>query len=348
MVETLDRSALWAVQTPQAFRRSGARARARRRRGHARRGHRRRLARRALRRDGAASCPPRARTSRSRRRSTCRRRARCWPRALSGRRCDADRLPRAPAPGRARHAARGATSPPPTPSATARRPPSAASTSSASPSTSTASTRRSTSGQHPFWRRWAVDDLDEYCALRARGDRPAAGHRGRLRPRPRGPHGQPARGARVGLRDRVGPLPARPRGGHGRRVGRVERRAQRRRRVARATSRRWARPRPAACSTSSRTPTWSRSGARAARARTATCAASTTWRWRGSPSRGSRSRSRPPACASAAGEIYPDRVLLEWCVDAGCPIALSSDAHVPEDVGHALRAGARAARRPSA
>jgi histidinol-phosphatase (PHP family) len=34
------------------------------------------------------------------------------------------------------------------------------------------------------------------------------------------------------------------------------------------------------------------------------------------------------------GEIYPDRALLEWCLEVGCPIALSSDAHVPEHLGH--------------
>jgi histidinol-phosphatase (PHP family) len=33
------------------------------------------------------------------------------------------------------------------------------------------------------------------------------------------------------------------------------------------------------------------------------------------------------------GEIYPDRALLEMIVDAGNPIALSSDAHTPEQVG---------------
>jgi histidinol-phosphatase (PHP family) len=32
-------------------------------------------------------------------------------------------------------------------------------------------------------------------------------------------------------------------------------------------------------------------------------------------------------------EIYPSRPFLEMVVDAGCPIALSSDAHVPEDLG---------------
>ncbi len=34
-------------------------------------------------------------------------------------------------------------------------------------------------------------------------------------------------------------------------------------------------------------------------------------------------------------EIYPARAFLEMVVDAGCPIALSSDAHVPEHVGFA-------------
>jgi histidinol-phosphatase (PHP family) len=32
-------------------------------------------------------------------------------------------------------------------------------------------------------------------------------------------------------------------------------------------------------------------------------------------------------------EIYPAPAFLEMCVDAGCPVALSSDAHVPGDVG---------------
>jgi histidinol-phosphatase (PHP family) len=34
-----------------------------------------------------------------------------------------------------------------------------------------------------------------------------------------------------------------------------------------------------------------------------------------------------------AGELYPSRPLLEMAVDAGIPIALSSDAHLPGDVG---------------
>ncbi len=34
------------------------------------------------------------------------------------------------------------------------------------------------------------------------------------------------------------------------------------------------------------------------------------------------------------GEIYPSRAMLEMAVDAGVPIALSSDAHKPEDLAH--------------
>jgi histidinol-phosphatase (PHP family) len=34
------------------------------------------------------------------------------------------------------------------------------------------------------------------------------------------------------------------------------------------------------------------------------------------------------------GEIYPDRRMIELAVEAGVPIALSSDAHVPEDLGY--------------
>ncbi|HEY2282593.1 MAG TPA: histidinol-phosphatase [Solirubrobacteraceae bacterium] len=34
-----------------------------------------------------------------------------------------------------------------------------------------------------------------------------------------------------------------------------------------------------------------------------------------------------------ARELYPARAFLEMCVDAGAPVALSSDAHIPSDVG---------------
>ncbi len=34
------------------------------------------------------------------------------------------------------------------------------------------------------------------------------------------------------------------------------------------------------------------------------------------------------------GEIYPSPALLAMCLEAGRPVSLSSDAHVPEDLGH--------------
>ena len=34
------------------------------------------------------------------------------------------------------------------------------------------------------------------------------------------------------------------------------------------------------------------------------------------------------------GELYPAPAFLEMCLEAGCPVALSSDAHVPADLGH--------------
>ncbi|CAA9476331.1 MAG: Histidinol-phosphatase, partial [uncultured Solirubrobacteraceae bacterium] len=49
--------------------------------------------------------------------------------------------------------------------------------------------------------------------LRPRGDGPAARHRGRLHPGPRGPHGRAARGPAVGLRPGLHPLPRRPSAG---------------------------------------------------------------------------------------------------------------------------------------
>jgi histidinol-phosphatase (PHP family) len=33
-------------------------------------------------------------------------------------------------------------------------------------------------------------------------------------------------------------------------------------------------------------------------------------------------------------EIYPDRAFLEMCLEAGRPVALSSDAHLPDELGH--------------
>ena len=35
-----------------------------------------------------------------------------------------------------------------------------------------------------------------------------------------------------------------------------------------------------------------------------------------------------------AGEMYPAPAFLEMCLEAGRPVALSSDAHVPEQLGY--------------
>ena len=51
--------------------------------------------------------------------------------------------------------------------------------------------------------------------------------------------------------------------------------------------------------------------------------------------RGSRSRSRPPGCASRSASSIPAPAFAEMCVDAGAAFSLSSDAHVPEDIGFA-------------
>ncbi len=47
-----------------------------------------------------------------------------------------------------------------------------------------------------------------------------------------------------------------------------------------------------------------------------------------------------------AGEIYPAPAFLEMCLEAGAPVALSSDAHRPAGRRRRLRPGTRAARAP--
>ena len=68
--------------------------------------------------------------------------------------------------------------------------------------------RRSSIWEHPFWQRTGADDLDAYCEFVARH---AAATRDRdgLRPRARGSDRQSARGPRLRLRGRLGPLPRR-------------------------------------------------------------------------------------------------------------------------------------------
>ena len=170
--------------------------------------------------------------------------------------------------------------------------------------------------------------------LRVRALDPAAARdRDGLRPRPRGPDRQRARRPRVRLRGRLGPLRRRRR----RRLGRLRRLG-----AARpiptgsggATSRRSPRRRAPASTTSSPTPTWSSLGPRAAAARARPALPLRAGdrgdrrdrdRGRGLDRRAGASRStsstrptRSPRCASTPGAAF----------------ALSSDAHVPEDVGH--------------
>ena len=91
-------------------------------------------------------------------------------------------------------------------------------------------------------------------------------------------------------------------------------------------------PAPAS-STSSPTRTWSRSGAGPGRCRRATCAASTSPRWKRSSRAGSAVELSTAGLRKPVGELYPARAFAELCVEAGVPFALSSDAHLPEQVG---------------
>ena len=68
-------------------------------------------------------------------------------------------------------------------------------------------------------------------------------------------------------------------------------------------------------------------------ARAATCATTTRSPWRASPRPGSRSRSRPRGCASPSARSTPRGRSWRWSLDAGNPIALSSDAHAPDELG---------------
>ena len=69
--------------------------------------------------------------------------------------------------------------------------------------------------------------------------------------------------------------------------------------------------------------------------RTATCAASTSARWTGSP-RVDVAIEVSTAGPAQAGRARSTRraAFLEMCLDAGRPVALSSDAHMPEQLGY--------------
>ena len=348
VVRTLDRSALWAVQTPQVFRRAALeRALERGRRG-ARRRDRRRLARRAGGRDGAArrraarqpqghhaARPPRGRAAARRARRPPR------PRLSRRRTARADRLPRPPAP---------------------RRP-------------------DETPAEHVLHRRQRRALPRGGGGARDRGARASAEHVYRFTPGARrlaapAVARQRARRHRRLLRvrargDRPASSASRPTSSPAARTAwrRCSRRATGTTSSARSTSsatraldhdglRRLGRTRPVARRASGgatsrwlgeaareravRHPRPPRSredlGPRAAAAGAATCATSTSSRWTGSPSRTSRSRCRPPGCASRSARSTRSRRSSRWCVDAGNPIALSSDAHTPEHLGLRLRA----------
>ena len=181
--------------------------------------------------------------------------------------------------------------------------------------------------------RTRVDDLDAYCEF-VRRDAAAARDRVRLRPRRRGAHRGAARGARLRLRRRLGPLRrrrrrrGRPRGLR-RLGGGADAEEIWRRYFERASANA---PAPAS-STSSPTRTWSRSGAAAGRCPRATCGASTSPRSRRSLEGGSAVEISTAGLRKPVGELYPARGFAELCVEAGVPFALSSDAHLPEQVG---------------
>ena len=181
--------------------------------------------------------------------------------------------------------------------------------------------------------------------VRARGDRPAARHRGGLRPRPRGPDGQPARRRASGTTSSArctscattrwtsrtystsGAAASRPRGCGG------------------ATSRRSPRRRAAGCTTSSAHPdlvkVWGRGAPRP----------DGDLRRYYEPAVEAFAESGVAVEVSTAGLRKPverdlpgARASWRWSSTPGCPIALSSDAHVPDAPRLPLRAGAGAAR----
>ena len=153
VVRTLDRSALWAVQTPQVFRADVAAARARRD-----------AAALAAATDDASLVEDAGGRDQGRRvvSGEPQGHARVRPAHRRGARLLTDYHVHL-RPGRGGLAPPSATSPPTTSSATARPRPSAGSRSSAWPSTSTASCSRWTSGSTPGTATGRADDLDEYC-----------------------------------------------------------------------------------------------------------------------------------------------------------------------------------------
>ena len=340
---TLDRSRLWAIQTPQAFRRAALERALDVDDDVLAAGHRRRLAGRARGRHRAGR--------------------RVLARELQGHHAarpaaspscccanDADRLPRPPAPGRPGHTPPRATSPPPTPSATARPPSERGIAELGVAEHIHRFTAALDVWQHPFWRQCAHDDLDDYCGFVREETDLRLGIEADFVPGREDRMANLLDGARVGLRRRLGALPARPRRRHSTTTRHLGRAASRPSASGSATSRRVAEsarsglydiigpPRPgqglglgARRVPDARPAPLLRAGGRGDRSTPA-----------------SRSRSPPPGCASRSASIYPARRSSRWLVDAGCPIALSSDAHVPDQLGFGYERRGRAAASRSA
>ena len=138
--------------------------------------------------------------------------------------------------------------------------------------------------------------------------------------------------ARVGLRRRLGPLPRRARR-RLRPLRRVDERPVARQGVEHVLrlARRGGAQRPVRHPR----PPGPREdvGRPSARGPRAICAASTIGRWRASPSPGIAVEVSTAGLRKPTGSIYPDPAFLEMVLDAGNPIALSSDAHAPDQLG---------------
>ena len=269
--------------------------------------------------------------------------------APRGRASDADRLPRAPAPGRPRHRPPSATSRPRTPSATARRGRARASPSWASRSTSTASAQALDIWDHPWWRDERGRRRRRVLRVRAHETDLRLGIEADFVPGPRGPMrelaGRSASGTTWSARStswatRAVDSRRATTSGAGGDPERVWRRYF-------ETARRGGAH--AACSTSWPTPTWSRSGAterprpdgdlrRFYELAMEGIAESRTW----------RSRSRPPGCASRSARSTPRRPFLEMCLDAGMPGRAVQRRPRPRAPRLRLRAGASSCSTTSA
>ena len=229
------------------------------------------------------------------------------------------------------HRRRSATSPPRTSTATWPPPRRPGSPSSASPSTSTASRQALELWRHPFWEEQARDDLDAYCEF-VRGTPLRLGIECDFVPGAEDRTAIAARGARLRLRGRLGPL-----------------RRRRRPSTTRAGTSGSARGDP--------DEVWRRYFETLAE-----CARSGLFDilahpdlvkvWgsgRPLPERDPRLYYEPAVEAIAesgiavevstaglrkpVGELYPAPAFAEMCVEAGAAFALSSDAHLPEQVG---------------